>query len=282
MTAQMRLPSTIAAAALAAACLAGGASAQGVDRYQFLQLEKEVEALNDEVGRLRAALGSGDLNRRLDALEDEISRLTGQVERLEFGQRRLADEAKRRMDDLEYRIIELEGGDPSVLFENQEEDAPSPLLAPAEPRDQASNAPQGGTLGVIETARPVEGDERAAFDAARAAVEGGDPQGAALMSRFIEDRPDSPLAGDAHYWLGEAYFRNGEYQRAAAAFLDGATLHPAAPRSPESLLRLGVSLSLLGQSDVACSTLREVAQRYPSAQEVIAAAETEAQRSGCG
>lgn len=261
-----------AACALWLALGADDASAQGVDRYQFLQMQKQVKDLTAEVETLRNAVRGGDAVRRLDALEDEISRLTGQLERLEFAQRQHESEAKRRLDDLEYRVIELEGGDPSVLFQEDQGGLDKPLLAPAPPTDQ--------TLGVIRTARST--DDGGDFDAGVAAVEAGRGDGAAILRRFLDQAPDSPLAGDAYFWIGESHFREGAYQQAANHFLDGATRYPEASKSPESLLKLGVALSLLGKRKVACATLREVGQRYPDAVETVAQAETEARRTGCG
>ncbi|MEL7465107.1 MAG: hypothetical protein AAFN79_13635, partial [Pseudomonadota bacterium] len=96
-------------AAFALIAVSGAAQAQGVDRYQFLQLKDQVEQMSTELNRMRNAVSGGNLQQRFAALEDEISRLTGQIERLEFAVREQEAESKRRLDDLEYRIIELEG-----------------------------------------------------------------------------------------------------------------------------------------------------------------------------
>ncbi|MEM7547332.1 MAG: tol-pal system protein YbgF [Pseudomonadota bacterium] len=252
------------------------AEAQGVDRYQFLQMEKSVKEMEAEVARLRNALAGGNLLDRLNALEDELSRLTGQLEQLQFAQRSHEDAAKLKLEDLEYRIIELEGGDPSILFQNDEPQQEG-NLAPA-----PSAPSSGGTLGTLTSTAPVSGAEKAEYEAGVAAIQSGRVvEGRGVLEGFLTSYPDSPLAGDAYYWLGESYFLNGEYQAAANRFLDAATLFPDGPLAPDSLLKLGVTLSLLGRDDVACQTLREVATRYPNAEQTTAKAATEAQRAGC-
>lgn len=267
-------------AALLCAGLGGRADAQGVDRYQFLQLEQQVRQMNDEISRLRNAVSGGGMTLRLNQLEDEISRLTGQLEQLQFAVRRQEEASKLKLQDLEYRIIELEGGDPSILFQEEQNDQGSVLPAPGAP---PAAPPTGGTLGVITTTANVAGPERSAFEAAAGAVRAGRPEeGRNLLERFLSDYPGTVLAGDANFWLGESYYQTGDYQRAANRFLDGATLTPGSAIAPESLLKLGVTLSLLGQTDVACSTLREVGQRYPGATDAVQRAEVEAQRTGCG
>lgn len=280
-----------AAAVAAAALIAGaqGASAQGVDRYQFLQVEKKVDAMEAEIARLRSAIGSGSTLQRLDGLEGELARLTGQIEQLQFAVRNQEDASKRKLEDLEYRIIELEGGDPSVLFQNDEDQSggasdQGALTPPPNQSGGGSGTPAGGgALGVITSTAAVSGAERASYDAAVAAVTAGrTAEGAQALERFIAEYPDSALTGDAHYWLGESYFKSGEYQSAANRYLDGAELFPGSPKAAESLYKFGVTIGILGDADVACSTFREVRQRYPNESAIIEQAETEGRRLGCG
>ena len=48
---------------------------------------------------------------RLAQLEEEIRRLTGRIEQLEFGQRALGERIDRLVQDLDQRLLALEGGD---------------------------------------------------------------------------------------------------------------------------------------------------------------------------
>lgn len=273
---------TATTAAFLVALAASAALAQGVDRYDFLELKKRTDALSEEVSRLRGSVGGGAIGGRLNSVEDEIRRLTGQIERLEHAQRQLQTTTDQKLLDLEYRIIELEGGDPSILFEDKEEEKQGAMPAPA-PAAQGGNGPQGGSLGVLRSAAVVSGGERAELDAgANAARAGRTEEAARILENFISNYPESPLMGDAYYWLGETNFRAGQYQAAAQSFLDGATLSPDSEKAPESLLKLGVTLGVLGKTGVACSTLREVRSRYPQAVEVGSEAAREANRLGCG
>ncbi|MFV0474674.1 MAG: tol-pal system protein YbgF [Pikeienuella sp.] len=263
--------------ALAALSIAGGAAAQGVDRYEFLETKRKVETLEKDVSQLRGALGSGGVDARVNQIEDELRSLIGQVERLEHSLRQQEAASKQKLMDLEYRIIELEGGDPSILFQEENQDDQGALTPP--PATQQ----QGGSLGVLTSTAAVAGDEQAAFDAAAAAARSGRTADARrLLEGFLSDYPGSPLAGDAHYWLGESLYQDGQLQAAAQRFLDGATLNSGSAMAPESMLKLGVTLGVLGKKDVACSTLREVRGRYPQASAVISRASTEADRLGCG
>ncbi len=265
--------------------LAGAASAQGVDYYEFRQLEKKLEKAQAELQRLSNAVSGGDFQQRLEQVNGEISRVTGELEQLEFRVRQHEQQSKQKLEDLEYRIIELEGGDPSILFQND---------APVQPQQQGSlvepERPSGGTLGTLTTnaagqtvAAPASSAEQAAFDAGVLAAQAGRQSEAKnLLEGFVSRYPDSPLAGEAYHWLGESYLAGGDYQSAASRFLDAATLYPSNAKAPDSLVRLGMTLSLLGQNQVACSTLAEVRQRYPGAAGAVQQADLEARRAGCG
>ncbi len=275
----------IIAPAVALALLAGAVSAQSVDYYTFRELEKRLESAEAELGRLSNAVSGGDFQQRLEQVNGEISRITGELEQLEFRVRQHEQQSKQKLEDLEYRIIELEGGDPSILFQEEK---------PAQPQQQGSLTepaqPSGGTLGTLTTnsagqtvAASAASAEQAAFDAGVLAAQAG-RQGDAksLLEGFVRQYPNSPLAGEAYHWLGESYLAGGDYQAAASRFLDAATLYPANAKAPDSLVRLGMTLSLMGQNQVACSTLREVRQCYPGASNAVQQADAEARRAGCG
>ncbi len=261
---------------------AGSATAQGVDRYEFLEMQKTLKAMEGEIAQMRNVLAGGALTNRLNAMEDELQRITSQLEQVQFEQRRQADSAKLKFEDLEYRIIELEGGDPSILFQNDEPQQEGSLAPSVAPGSGSSTPSSGGTLGTLTSTATVSGAEKAQFDTAVSAINGGRAvEGRGIMEGFLSSYPGSALAGDAHYWLGESYFATGEYQAAASRYLDGATLYPNGPRAPESLLKLGMTLNLLGRTDVACQTLREVAARYPNAPATAQQATAEANSAGC-
>jgi tol-pal system protein YbgF len=98
---------------------------------------------------------------------------------------------------------------------------------------------------------------------------------------FLDRHRDHPLAGDAHYWLGETYYVQGDYKQAAQSFLEGYRGFPQGRKAPETLFKLAQSLQQLDQKPQACSTFAEVAKNYPTAANVRNEALKEMQRAGC-
>jgi tol-pal system protein YbgF len=99
---------------------------------------------------------------------------------------------------------------------------------------------------------------------------------------FLEAHPDDPLAGNAQYWLGETYYVRGLFREAANSFLTGYRKYRNSDKAPANLLKLGMSLSQLGQKDDACATFSELANRYPRAPSHLKQrAASERERTGC-
>lgn len=104
----------------------------------------------------------------------------------------------------------------------------------------------------------------------------------AAFADFLQRFPSDPQAGSAQYWLGESYFVRGQYQNAARAFLKGYQSYRNHSKAPDSLLKLAMSLEMLGQRTDACATFAELAVKFPQAPaHVKNRAQSERQRLSC-
>jgi tol-pal system protein YbgF len=98
---------------------------------------------------------------------------------------------------------------------------------------------------------------------------------------FLDKYPDHNLAGSAQYWLGETYFTQGDYRQAAQNFLAGYKDYPKSRRAPDSLLKLGMSLNKLGQTQQACASFGALGGQFPNAVDAKKRAQAESKRAGC-
>ena len=102
------------------------------------------------------------------------------------------------------------------------------------------------------------------------------------LRTFVEQNPDHPLAGNANYWLGETYYVRQDFQNAALTFADGSQRYPKSGKAPDSLLKLGMALAALGETNDACTAFAELAERYPNASgSVKQRASKEQAKNGC-
>lgn len=217
---------------------------------------------------------------RLDQYEAELRRLTAQVEELAFRSKQRAEQDDARIRDLEFRIIELEGGDPTeALRAKPAEAAPQAPASPAAPADKPTPPPATGVL----RAPAADPGAAAAFEAAARDLDAlGLESGQRSFEEFLGRYPNSPLAGDVYYRLGNAFYREGRYQEAARSFLAGMRDHATSPKAPENLVRLGETLAKLDQHDQACAAFAELKVRFPDASaDVVDMAKVAAGRAGC-
>ncbi|MCO6185107.1 tol-pal system protein YbgF [Rhizobium sp. L1K21] len=99
---------------------------------------------------------------------------------------------------------------------------------------------------------------------------------------FLEQYPEGTRAADASFWLGEAQYSQGKFKDAAETFLNTYKAYSNAPKAPEVLLKLGMSLAELDNRETACATLKEIPKRFPKASKaVITKVATEQSKLGC-
>ena len=79
---------------------------------------------------------------------------------------------------------------------------------------------------------------------------------------FLNQHRDHKLAGNASYWLGETYYAQKNYSKAAATFLDSYQNYPNSNKLNHSLYKLALSLEALGEIDAACTALNEYKEKF--------------------
>ncbi|RMH42114.1 MAG: tol-pal system protein [Alphaproteobacteria bacterium] len=236
-------------------------------RQELSLLYVEVQRLKRELsttGGARTLGGDADFLSRLDAIEAELKRLNDKTEKLELRIQRIVEDGTRRIGDLEFRLVELEGGDVSKLGETTTLGGEDAALAGLPPIGAAPSG-EGEELAVGE-----EADLRQARDA----FDAGDYEKViALLDTYAERYPDGPLVPAANLLRAEALSRTGRTADAARAFLAAFSGDPTGRTAPAALLGLGRSLAELGQTEEACLTLSEMGSRFPDATETGQAAE---------
>ncbi|WP_238368727.1 tol-pal system protein YbgF [Mesobacterium pallidum] len=263
----MRLiASIVLACALALPALAQDRTQTLADVRQDLSvLYVEIQQLKRELsttGGASTGAGTGSMLDRVNAIEAELSRLTGKTEELEYRINQVVTDGTNRIGDLEFRLVELEGGDLSKLGETTTLGGvqPGPAPAAAQPVD---NGGDGVQMAVGE-----EADYRRASEA----LASGDFRGAAdQFAAYVQTYPGSPLEAEAQLRRGEALEGAGEMKAAAQAYLDSYSGNPGSDVASTALYKLGRALDALGQREAACQMFGQVEVRYPGSEEVAQA-----------
>jgi tol-pal system protein YbgF len=102
------------------------------------------------------------------------------------------------------------------------------------------------------------------------------------FTAYIGQYPNSARSADANFWLGEALYSQGKFNESAKTFLNAHQKYGTSEKAPEMLLKLGMSLAALDNTETACATLKEVSKRYPKASRaVISKVASEQKRLSC-
>jgi tol-pal system protein YbgF len=85
----------------------------------------------------------------------------------------------------------------------------------------------------------------------------------ASFQRFLQANPDSELADNAQYWIGECRYSRGDLRGALSAFRQTVERYPNGNKVPDALLKAGQCLEGTGDRDGARVTYQEVIRRFP-------------------
>ena len=258
--------------------LASGAGATSDVVARVEVMETQISALTGQIGQLTTQLA--DLQARLGAAAPSAQ--PGLAPEGQLGQLP-ATEARPQAQPQGFGTLNVRPGQAqpgAIPRVEPQAQAPSvrPGQLPPQPPAQATRPPAGQRVAVS-----TDSDANTAYLAAYGHLQRRDYRAAESGFRqFLTTFPDDANAANAQYWLGETYFVQGQYRKAANAFLKGYQKNRSGSTAPDSLLKLGMALHQLGEKDASCATLSELTSKFPAAPPTIKQrAAAERRRVGC-
>jgi tol-pal system protein YbgF len=91
------------------------------------------------------------------------------------------------------------------------------------------------------------------------------------FQRYLETYPDTELADNAMYWLGESYFAQGRFRQAVVAFEDVLAKYPRSEKVASAMLKRGYAHLQMGERDRGLDDLRALLRTHPSSEEAALA-----------
>jgi len=223
-------------AALGAAQAQAGMFDDEEARRQVNDLKIKTEARFDQQAR-----GQLELSSQIQRQAEEISRLRGQIETLSY---ELETAKKRQQDfylDLDTRLRKFE--------------APGTGAAAT-----GENGNGGGTKVAGDPARESQ-DYEAALNQFKA---GKYKEAAAGFGAFVQKYPDSSLAPNAQYWLGNAWYAQRNCTKAIEAQSLVTTRYAESAKAPDAWLAIATCQQELGNPTGARRSLETLIAKYPA------------------
>lgn len=271
--------------ALAAVFMTAALSAIPVHAQQRLSLAERVDRLEQQTSR--TGQGGVEQVNQMQALQSQVQTLQGQIEELKYQLGEMQRRGKDQYIDLDTRLGRLEGGAPrgaapapSAPMDPGLQDiqlgdptsgtssltpADAALTPPSEPASSTDtfNSPASTPEPSAAFIADPEAEKRAYDEAFASLKDGRYAESARRFQTFTEQYPDSDLAGNAYYWLGESYYVTQNYRVALETFNTLLARFPANQKAPDALLKIGYCHYELKQWDEAERILTDVTAKYP-------------------
>jgi tol-pal system protein YbgF len=241
-------------------------------RQKLNEIAKDQQAQREQLAAIETRLSGEDTVKRSEVadLKLRFEEVTGQTLALE---ERL-QETNRRIDRLSQDVVAAKEmarrATPAPVLATGGENPPGALPLPGS-SPTAPTAPAAATVPGREGALP---SPEALYNSAYADFSKGNY--ALAVSGFQEYAsrfPESDLADNALYWIGECYFSQGRFEEAVKAFDDLLEKYPEGDRTASADLKKGLAFLEMNKVAQAITQLKHVVETRPGSDEARIAQE---------
>ncbi|MGB7603748.1 MAG: tetratricopeptide repeat protein, partial [Candidatus Sulfotelmatobacter sp.] len=206
-------------------------------------VERDSDAVN-KVAVAITALQTTLLKQQGDS-SSHVDQLSGQIQALNDS----LDELKARLAKVSKQLEDMQASQQSAAASTAQQQAQQQALAQAPPPDVLYNNALRDYNGAKNDLAIQE------------------------FSDYIKFYPNTDLAGNCYFYLGEIQFREGNYQQAAQSYDQVLQNFPTGSKVASAQLKKGFALIELGKQEDGVAELRHVIQRYPRSPEALQARE---------
>ena len=200
-------------------------------RRQLIELRNKTEARFDQQAKAQLELAN-----QLQRQADEIAKLRGQLETMAYKQETGDKRVQDLYVDLDTRLRKLESAVSSNEGATQN---PAPAVDPAQENQQ--------------------------YESALAQFKGGKYKDAAnALTAFLQAYPNSTLAPNALFWLGNAWYAQQNCYKAIDMQNQVLSRFPTSNKAPDALLAIATCQQDLGNPSGAKRSLENLLTRYPN------------------
>jgi tol-pal system protein YbgF len=135
-------------------------------------------------------------------------------------------------------------------------------------RTQAAAAEESPAPAQVASVRPAERSDRAEYERILAYFKEGNLEGSREgFTAFLSEYPNSDLAPNARYWLGESHYGKKDYKQAIDSYDRVELDYPQSEKVPAAILKKGFAYLALKDKKRASSAFKQVVTLYPKSPE---------------
>ncbi len=238
-------------------------------KNEISQLRDDIVVLQRQMYREKAEAEApkeavSDFHVRFGEYDQLIREMNGKVESIEYRLNTLEKKMEMIDKDIELRFSQLK---------KHADSSPAPKTTNNDKKktpNTALKAPAG--------TKPAELYEKALTDLKANKLADAETK----FSQFLNSYPKDALAGNAQYWLGEVYYKQQNFAKAAVAFREGYSKYSEGTKGPDCLLKLGLSMKALDKKEEACTAFTNIPTIFSKVNpDISARAKKEAEALAC-
>jgi tol-pal system protein YbgF len=210
---------------------------------------KDLDSRLARIERVMANQSLLEVANQLEALRSDVRAMHNDVDQLSNAMEAGRKQQRDMYADLDQRMKNLESRGSAGSAAG---------TAPAAGAAAGAAAAAAAGAGSADS-----GEDKGAYQAAFNLLKDGQYDRAIVaFQKFLVAYPDSSLADNAQYWLGEAYYVNKSYPEAEAAFQRVVDKYPQSRKLGDALLKIGFCRYELKQWQSAREVLGQVVARF--------------------
>jgi tol-pal system protein YbgF len=261
----------LAVAVVATLSAAGCASTPAADDPVQVKLN-DIDARVTRIERIISNQSLVELAQHLDQVQADVRQLRGRVEELEYNTESMRKQQRDLYSDLDKRLAAIGGGSAGGAAAGALSGSGSGAgtgAGSSSPQSGAGAASAAAGAGAAGSAAADSGgagtsEEQRVYGQSFDALKAGSYSIAITgFKDFLTSYPASPLAENAQYWLGEAYYVTRDFDSASGAFKSVLSKWPDSRKAPDALLKLGYTQLAQNKAGEGRATLSQVVQKYP-------------------
>ena len=230
-----------------------------------LGANKDIERLQVQVAQLQSQLTSmerlaEDTLRELKRLNESLAEQNAFLRKGVQDDRVKDEQIQTSLREMDERMSEI-----AEQIQGLHTRAAGPVaVAPAGP--VAGGAPEADAPVVRAPAAPPPAPRELYSQAYADYARGNFDLAIQEYEEYLRTYPDTDLADNAQYWIGECLYSKQQYAEALAAWDELFRRYPGSDKSPDARYKKGMALERLGRRSQAQIEYRAVASRYPNSE----------------
>ncbi len=264
-------------------------SAESIDEFNYNLLNERLNRIEVELSDLQKSIYSPrkhnlEINEnkkgfvssrheiRINKLENDFRKITGQFEEIFFRIEQLQGKFDKLSSDINFRLSNTNNS------KTESQNMANDTYAYPNNRSQVNDS--GGDTEILGTLKSKKNESfdiannfetpESFYDYAKTSLMNLEYKEAEIAFKdFVKKYPKNELTPEAQYWIGESLFVREKYNEAILMYGEVIKKYKKSKKAPDSLLQIGISFANLNKKEAACDALRKVKKNYPNSGQFV-------------